>query len=180
MTPEAAALEIVAATTGRLVTLTRQRLDGTLDTLAWRSAMQAELRSAHVAQTALAHGGLGQLTPSARGWVGSELRAQYDYLAGFALDLAQGTVSEAQALARATLYADATLGTYRAAEQRVEAAQGPRECRNVLGAAQHCEECPRLSARGWVPLAEMPAPGRRSCGPRCRCTLEYRPAAVAA
>lgn len=179
MTPEAALAEIVDATTGRLAVLTRQRLDGTLDTLGWRSALQQELRSAHVAATALAHGGLPALGPRERGWVGGQLRAQYDYLSGFALDLAQGTLSDAQALARAALYAEATHGTYSAAHQRVQVAAGMTEARNVLGAAQHCSECPSLSARGWVPVQSMPPPGARACGPRCRCALEYRRTPVA-
>lgn len=176
MEPSAAVAEIVEATQSRLAVLTQRRLTGSLSTLDWRIAVSSELRSAHVAATAIAHGGLGNLTPSERGWVGSQLREQGKYLSSFALDIAQGRLSDAQALARAQLYGEAVWGGYQEATRRQARSVGMAQERNVLGGGQHCDECPSLSGQGWVPLGTMPAPGSRSCRSRCRCSLAYRTA----
>lgn len=173
---------IVSAAEDSLMVLTKRRLTGEIDTLAWRSAVQAELRSAHMAATALAHGGLGNLTAAERGWAGSRLRSEYSHLASFGLDLATGDLSDAQVLARAQLYAHSVYGTHEEARRRVAKGQGFDQERNILGAAQHCTQCPGMTAKGWVPMGTLPAPGSRACLGRCRCRLEYRvaPASEAA
>lgn len=52
---------------------------------------------------------------------------------------------------------------------------------NVLDdTAEHCrtdeytEGCEDISEAGWAPIGTYPAPGLRSCGPRCRCHMVYR------
>jgi hypothetical protein len=178
VTVRAAVERIVGATEDRVLTLTRQRLTGGLDTLGWRTAIQTELRSAHVAATALARGGLGNLTAAERGWVGSRLRGEYTYLSGFALEL--GTLSDAQALARARQYAHGVQGTYYAARQRERQAAGYGAERRVLGAARHCADCIAHAGQGWQPIGTLPPPGQAcQCRSRCRCVMEFRPEAVA-
>ncbi len=153
--------------------LTGRVLSGDLGTLEWRAACQEVLRQLHVAAAAVGFGGTEQLDASARGWIGSQLRAQYDYLSRFALDLVQGTVSDAQAHARIDQYANMAWATYQRARGRQLAGQGFTQERNVLSAVHHCDECSSLAGRGWVPLGTLPPVGGRECRANCRCHIEY-------
>lgn len=56
-----------------------------------------------------------------------------------------------------------------------------REERNILGRAEHCEECLGYTAGGpspqvgpWRPRGTMKPPGQRKCRSRCKCRREFR------
>jgi len=85
---------------------------GTLTPRQFYEAMQREVRQLYNASAALGKGGWAQMTPSDWGTVGRALRDEYGRLANFAAGLADGTISEAQALARARLYADSAYRQY--------------------------------------------------------------------
>lgn len=57
---------------------------------------------------------------------------------------------------------------------------------NVLDdSADHCRSseftdgCEDITEAGWASIKTYPAPGLRTCGPRCRCHFAYRPTAPA-
>jgi hypothetical protein len=158
----------------RIAVVSQRLAEGHLDRLAWRTAMQTEIRQVAAASAMLAHGGRVQMDASARGWLGSQVKTQYDYLSGFALDLAQGLPLDGRFLARAQLYAESGHGVYEAMRRRDAAGRGMQEERNVLGGSQHCPGCQTATAQDWVPLGTLTPPGGRDCVSRCRCHLTYR------
>jgi hypothetical protein len=169
---------VIADTQGQLAVLGQRRAEG-MNTAEWRLAVQGVLKQGHVTAGALAHGGLDQLDPSTRGFIGARLRTQYGHLSGLALDTAPGDFDGA-AMARLAQYGSgAVRGTYSGVTRRDAEGRGEDEERNVLGGANNCEECPALSDQGWVPLGSLPEIGSRVCHGNCACAIETRAAVPA-
>lgn len=155
----------------------------------WQDATANKTKDLSLAQTALASGGFTRLTPAMlEAMKGSEgkppgLAFSLSKLYDFAGDIAAradraNTVSGI--VNRSGLYSHSQSGVYeqvsRASHQLVRDEKGRRVFlweRNILGEAEHCDECPELSDMGWVEIGTMPPPGGRECGPRCRCAMTY-------
>lgn len=178
----AALRTVVDDASDRLGLLAERLQAGRLDTVAWREAVRRELRTSYGVAASLANGGVRQMTPADRGVLSGLLRTQYNYLDLFSLDLAQGRVDAASDAfrARARQYAGQATNAYETFKRRGAAGRGHDEERNVLGAADHCDECAALSDRDWVPLGALPLPGARVCLGNCACEIETRRAPVAA
>lgn len=174
-TPTVTALDrLTAATQERLAVLGQRRAAGTMFTADWRAAVQAVLKDAHIAAAALARGGFDQLDKSTTGLVGSRLRAQYDYLSQFAVQV-PANAFDGRAAARLLQYGNgAVRGTYSAILRRDAEADGDTQERNILGSERPCGECPDLSAEGWVPIGTLPEVGTRECLGNCRCEIITR------
>lgn len=141
----------------------------------WQTRMAREVKNVHLASGALAKGGWAQLSPADLGRIGQKVRTQYEFLRGFAAQVANGEQRLDGTLGRRVeLYAEAGRGTYHAVEQREMQARGRTEERSLLGAADHCEECVEQAARSWQPLGEMVPIGARVCKARCACSVDYR------
>lgn len=168
------------ATYNVLDNVTRQLYAGQLTLEQWQIAAAYELKDAHLAQAMFAVGGKRNMTQANYGRVGGTLADEYRYLANFASEIAAGSVSEAQALARIRQYGNATQASYW------------REYRNAtkelvywnLNPAEHCGDC--LSLAGGSPykpneLSHVPGDGNTQCRGNCKCTLsrEVIPQAVA-
>jgi hypothetical protein len=153
---------------------------GTVSLTEWEAGMRAVIKDVHLYGAAAVRGGWDRLTPGDLGRVGQLVRTQYAYLEDFAAAIASGRQPlNGTFLNRAGMYAEAGRGTHEAFTQsdtRKEAAArgGVLEARNLLGDAHHCDECPPLTRRGWIPDAEMPLPGHRECRTRCKCRVERR------
>lgn len=153
---------------------------GSISLTTWELEMRALVKDVHLYGAAAERGGWDRLTPGDLGRVGQLVRTQYGYLDRFAADIEAGRQALGGGLvARAVMYAEAGRGTHEAfvqSDARREAMQrgGRLEARNILGDARHCDECPALSRRAWVPDAEMPLPGHRTCLTRCACMVERR------
>ena len=158
----------------RLAQLTAQQFQGARDLLEWRIAMARELRTSYGVASSLASGGLAQMGPRERGLLGATLRHQGDFLSRFALDLAQGRLTEAEALARARLYAGGAHSAYEAFRRRDAERRGHSQERNILGSGESCEQCRAESAKEWQPLGVLSLPGTRTCKSNCRCRLVTR------
>jgi hypothetical protein len=114
-------------------------------------------------------GGKNNATPANYGRVGGTLADEYRYLNGFAIDIANGGVSEAQALARIQQYGNATQQSYW------------REYKLLseviywnLNPAEHCADCLDLAGRSpYQPqdLSQVPGDGNTTCRGNCKCTL---------
>lgn len=170
-----AALDSAITSAGRdAVRLTQQLRDGGISVRAWKTAMQANIKSAHLAASALASGGWAQMTPAAWGRTGAQLRQQYAYLSRFAAGIANGSVRmDGIMLRRADLYIEAARTTYHQFERREMALRGYLFERNVLAAAEHCDGCLAQTARGWAPIGELVPIGQRQCRSRDKCHIEY-------
>lgn len=154
--------------------------DGSVTLARWEVEMRALVKDVHLYSAAAVRGGWDRLTPGDLGRVGQLVRTQYEYLDNFAFQLATRVQPlNGYAIARAELYAQAGRSTHEAfadSDARREAAAqgGELESRNILGDAQHCDDCPALSKRGWIPSREMVPPGMRKCRGRCKCRVERR------
>lgn len=182
LVPDAAvrrALDAVLASEAETMRRTTQYVfDGMLTVAQWQTQMMRSIKSVNLVGAAVANGGWAGMNASSYGWTGTQIRAQYAYLRGFASDLAAGRLTVVQALARATMYADAGRQTNRAAVARNARTRGEQEEYNVLGVADHCVDCLNQTAYGWVPIGTLSAPGARQCLTRCHCSISYRMARV--
>lgn len=95
-----------------LETLTRDLYAGEMSVAEWETAVALELKNASLAQSMFAVGGADNMGASDYGRVGQTLREQYEFLDGFAKDIATENVTEGQAITRIDMYADATEQNY--------------------------------------------------------------------
>lgn len=193
-----AAIEVTAAETRAL---TEQLRTGAITLAAWILAMRERIKSSQLYAAALARGGWAQMSPADYTRVSRAVRDQYAFLERFARQVAPmlqparlGPIPAAMraaveaavpldghALQRAELYAEAARATYHRTNQEKQQARGMTEERNVLHLADHCEgegSCVEESFKAWQPVGTLIPIGERLCGPRCKCTLEYRKGAA--
>ena len=155
----------------RLSRLAQQLHQGTLTERQFYEIARREVKHAYNANVALGKGGWHQVTQAEWGRNGALLRQEYARLKEFGRALASGELSEAQAVARARLYADSAYAQYWRAER------GERQRRGLLserwrtvGDERVCDICLGLEAQGCQPLGILGLPGDPH--PGCRCSLE--------
>lgn len=155
-----------------LESLTKSLYRGDISLAQWQIATASELKDAHLAQAIFAAGGRANMGQAEWGRVGQTLREQYGFLDKFAQAIADGTVSEAQALARIDMYGDATQQSYWG-----EWAQG-RKGKKIyyrLNISEHCSDClDRVAGNPYTfeTLRGYPGDGSTKCGARDKCTME--------
>lgn len=140
----------------------------------WQVAMREQLKSQHLSSAALARGGFDQMTQADYGRVGGQVASQYRYLNNFVSQIKEGLPFDGGFTNRVKLYSEAARTTYESTARDVADDGGAGEERNLLGPADHCDECLSLTDDGWVPIGTMPPPGRRECGNNCKCRMVYR------
>jgi hypothetical protein len=143
----------------------------------WVSQSESLLKKLYGSTAQIASGGREAMTPSLNGQLGARTRYHLGKFKGFWLEVEQGKLSEAQILARLDLYADASVRIFGEIHHNVQISAGNTIAENILDdGAQHCKTgitCPGLTAKGKVPASEMPPPGNRGCGNKCRCRVVY-------
>jgi hypothetical protein len=148
---------------------------GRINLTEWQISMERRVKSLHLLTAAMEHGGFSRLSRADLGWIGSEVRRQYGYLANFARQLESGAQAlDGRFLARVALYAEAGRGTEREAARRLARLAGAVEERRILGAADHCKTCVGEARKGWQPLGVLKRIGDSECRSRCRCTWATR------
>lgn len=134
-----------------------------------------ELKLSHLRMAAFGAGGRNQLSSRQFGYIGQKLKSEYEYLDGFAVDLAAGKLTANQALNRAAMYADSTRSSFHRAEQQTKERDGFYGWRRLDMAAQHCPECPAYATDGYVPASQIVPIGENcTCARRCRCFCTYK------
>lgn len=149
----------------------------------WGDDTVNKLMSLYIASAAAGVGGVDNLdeknfTSAIR--AAANLRDSIDNIVA---DLRSGKISLPMAVNRAGMNAQQVNGVFQAARRQshMDAADENgvalfTQEQNVLTqTAQHCAECPELSARGWVKIGSLPLPGARECQSNCKCHLEFRP-----
>lgn len=163
---------------GDLAALSRRLLNGEVSLAEWQAQAMATIKSAHVATAVVAKGGRSEVSPADFGRIGQKVREQYRYVRSFAQDIAGGRQPLNGTLpARAQQYGQAARVTYEAIKAADDKARGMQVERNVLHGRDHCGQCPKLTAKGWVPIGSLPPIGSRPCRVNDRCTIERRLAA---
>lgn len=156
--------------------VTQKLIDGNISLANWQTAMMTEIKNTNVASAALANGGWAQMTASDWGASGQLIREQYDYLRGYAAEIANGTQAlDGRALVRSDLYADAANGTFWEMDKRSHLLDGYDMARRVLEVKDegNCDGCIEAAAEGWLPIDEVLPIGDAECMTRCRCSIEY-------
>lgn len=175
--------DIADGASDRLAVLSRSMLAGDLSLAEWQAGAMRIVKSSHVASVTIAHGGAARMDFSRYGSVGNEIKAQYQYLAQFAAQIASGQQPlNGTVASRAAMYGQNARVVFEKAYGRDQAARGFQSCRNRLQPAEHCSQCVEQSGRGWVPVGSLVPIGQRTCRSNCRCRIEYRrePVEVAA
>jgi hypothetical protein len=143
----------------------------------WQLQMRNEMRNMHNAAAMVAKGGREQMTYADWGRTGRELRSQYEYLDKWAADIASGKAPiDGRLNTRATLYGDASRGTYEQQRRVMAADKGNEEECRILHSAESCDDCAKweVNVLGWQPIGTLPKIGDSICRTRCRCTMEFR------
>jgi hypothetical protein len=171
-----AAVDAVADDTKRrLRELAQRHVDGRMTFPAWATESEELIRKSLVSSGQIASGGRGQMTPSLNGRIGARLRFHLDKFREFGLARERGEVSDAEMVARSGQYADSIVGFYEQMRQGVMIDAGYTEARNVPGASEKpCSDCPKLTAKGWMPMREFTPIGMRACKSADKCGAEYR------
>lgn len=141
-----------------------------------QTLMRDELRRLNLQERALGKGGFDRLTFRDYGAVGNQLRDSYARMTDLLNGIQRGTVTLPQALNRIQGYVlEARHQFFKAERDALRESGRQFEERNVLAAAEHCEDCISFTNMGWQPLGVIPLPGeKRRCGARCKCTLARR------
>ena len=174
---KAAVEQVIDGARSELQAHTRLLAAGAMDLPAWQAQCAQTLRALHLASAVIGKGGRSQMTPADYGRIGARTKDQYGFLARMAGEIHSGTLDIANAPAverRIGLYADAARATYEQSsrDSASNAAILTWE-RNVLGSADHCDECLAATASGRVPIGTLPLPGQRVCKQGCKCSLVY-------
>lgn len=149
--------------------------------------MLRRIRSIHLNNAALAAGGYSNLGPDERRALlrgisqvapdGRDfgLRFQMQRFERMMQQVRDGTQKmDGTFVRRVQMYTDAGRQTFDVVNRVGQARDGFLECQNVTTAKESCGECPALSARGFVPLPQMPPIGTRECLTNCKCYLRFR------
>lgn len=180
------ARDMADALSDRLALLAQDAVKGDISPAAFQQAMKSELRNAYNANAALGKGGFQRMTAVEYGRNGGILQREYQYLTGFAQDIADGKVTEAQAAARARMYGGKAYSRYTDEEARRKRESGEftqEKWGPTVGDERVCTTadgllgCSEREAMSWQPIGTHPAPasGRTPCIGACRCPpLSFR------
>lgn len=154
---------------------TERYLREVLTLLGWQQAMRDEVKDSLFIGALIGVGGLELMRQ--RDWVRlhRQIRQQYGYLDGLALERFLGQVTDDKMVQRAGMYANAGRVSYYESRTDSLVAYGFSEERRVLNPAEHCADCIAYAALGWQPIGTLPEPGEQSqCLVNCKCNKEYR------
>lgn len=157
--------------------LAEQLKNGSITLAEWQSAMKDYLREQYRIALELAKGGAGNITQSDWGYMGSLLRKQYQYLDNFAQDIVNDPAKWLwgnNLINRMNLYSDAAYSALADLQARAMTEAGFTEEANVLGAADHCDQCLEETAKSWQPIGTLVPVGERICIVKCKCSMKYR------
>lgn len=158
-------------------TLAERVAGGQLSSREFLTVFKTEIKDEYIRQYVAGRGGLGSMTQSDWGKLGSMLKEQYKFADGFAADV--GKLSEAQIVNRAGMYIESANQAFEAGYRRsiIESGNFTEERWELGGSAQPCSDCTGYAALGWQPLGSLPtlpAAGGTKCKSRCQCHIAYR------
>jgi hypothetical protein len=166
---------VIRASEARIENLTTQLREGQLSLAGWRTSMREEVKAQHLMHAMAAKGGKAMMTPADYGRVGELVRRQYEYLERFTSQIASGKLAlDGRVATRAKLYAQSARQTYHQVERTEFLARAFDQERNVLGNAEHCQQCIDQTNLSWVPIGTLIPIGQRTCKVNCRCRLQYQ------
>jgi hypothetical protein len=165
--------------------LAEQLKSGAISLPEWQAGMKDFIRNELINSMVLAKGGREFVTQSDYGFVGSQVKKQYQYLDKFAADIRANPaawLTGRRLNARASLYNQLGYAALEEDIQREKVKSGWTEERRVLGFVrfEHCEDtgdrpgCVELAAKEWQKIGTLPKIGEAACYTNCRCEFQYR------
>lgn len=142
----------------------------------WRASMREAIKQVQLGSTAVAKGGLDQMTQADFGRVGQRIRTEYDHLERWVEQIKAGAPFDQRVESRARQYLRSGRSTYLGLEARDMAERGYL-ARSVTRPAEHCAECLAEAEKGLVPVDQIVPVGQRTCLSNCKCFLVFERAA---
>lgn len=170
---------VIDVETQRIRAISQRLVNGEINLAEWQIQTSTLLKHLHVAMGIAASGGVNAVTPSDLGFIGSEIKKQYQFLRKFAQEIKSGKQKlDGSLIARSALYTQSSRGIFEKVRERAGINAGRTEIRNVLGSSDHCHGasngCIEQQARGWVPIGQLVPVGERLCMANCRCSTQMR------
>jgi GNAT superfamily N-acetyltransferase len=170
--------DIEASVRDQMAVATAEYAQGIIDIEDWHRTAQDIVTSGHMSAAALAGGGFNQLpggtANKVKGWIQDQHKYLEDFREALSIQSGEEELSHPYNLNRALMYGGAVRTTFAGVQTGQMEALWHDEVSNKLGPADHCPECRGLTAKGYIPIPEMPAPGLRVCLTNCQCHLVYR------
>lgn len=159
----------------RLQSLTRALAEGRITIDEWQRQFAAILKESHLQMAAFGAGGRDQLDAQHYGYIGFQLKKEYDALAAFAVALMAGAITLRQALKRSQMYAESIRISFNRANHTTHRRDGFEGARS-LSVAQHCLQCPGYDTMGEFLPADQIVPIGEQCDCRrmCKCYIVWR------
>ena len=163
-------------TSNKLRNLTRKALRSGMAADVFEEKFASILKNAHIQAGIAGRGGKANTHLIHYGAMGRELKEQYRLLRGFIDDMADGKLTERQALARAKQYGASALKSFSTAElSAIEESNIRKGWRRLTPGVLHCDSCKAYATAGFVPVSEIIAIGADcECGGNCRCVITWR------
>jgi len=158
----------------RIGVLTEKFIDGSITLEQWQQRMAIEIKDGWIVSSNIGRGGREMMTQADWGRTGGRLQYEYSKLREFAEQINMGNLTDAEIMARAQLYANATRLGYWDGLTSAKMGVGFTHEQRFLNPAEHCEDCVMYADMGIQPIGSLPEPGEASqCGRNCKCTKVY-------
>ena len=162
------------ATVKEMIGLVKDVYRGSITVEQFEISFAAAIKDGHLASGMYGAAGRGNMTQAMWGEAGSRIKAEYEYLHQFATGIADGSISEAEALRRAGMYGNDIHGSYADTQRAVASDSGFTEERRVPTSAKPCDGCEAEATKGWQPIGMLKEIGATECGSNCGCGFEFR------
>jgi hypothetical protein len=159
----------------RLQGITRAMAEGRITIEEWERRFIEILKESHLQMAAFGAGGRDQLDAQHYGYVGLQLKKEYDALEGFIAALMAGTLTLAAALRRANMYAESIRISFNRSDWLTHDRDGFEGARS-LSVALHCRQCPDYDTGGrFLPADQLvPIGVDCDCQRNCKCFITWR------
>jgi hypothetical protein len=148
---------------------------GDMDIESWQKTAAKKIKTIHVENSILGHGGEKNMNSADFLKTGNNLKQEYKHLRRLSQQIKNGEISEAQAKSRIRQYSRrGKLSFWQGKEQREKEA-GKKWMKRILGATDHhCADCLSYAAAGWQPIGTLPKPTQAcACIANCLCSVKY-------
>lgn len=174
----------VVVSTSPTVAWANSVYSGELEIGAWQTAMRQEIKTRYIQQYLAGRGGVGPMTQADYGSIGGMIADQYRYLDGFAADVAEGKLSEAQIATRSEMYMNSSREGFERGQKRAMEIAGLKEAIWLNTPGEICPDCLALASLGWQKADPWPfkvggqfaypGSGATVCLTNCRCMTDWR------
>lgn len=150
-------------------------VQGEISLETWQTETAYALRKLHIQSAILGRGGSDRMTREDYLAIGRILKEEYRFLRGFAQDINNGNLTQAQFEARLRLYANRAYLSFALMQQLNYREAGYLYMQRFLDRnAAHCPDCFSYATAGIKPIGTLPLPTQQClCRANCKCFVRY-------